>query len=118
MELRVPPINFSVLAGQVTSPLRTGESNGVIYCEFVIANNRLIKNKNSDKEEKTTFMPVIAWGKLAQDCIKFLSVESPVYVVGILETPMDAVRGKCGRARIRANEVQFLEKGVTKKSSD
>lgn len=115
MELRVPPINFAVIAGQVASPLKEGSHNKVPYCEFVVANNRLIKNRDQEKEEVTTFMPVIAWGKLAMDCRKYLTVESPVYVVGILETPYSASRGKCGKPRLRANEVQFLEKGIIKK---
>jgi single-stranded DNA-binding protein len=58
-------------------------------------------------------MPVITWGQLAIDCRKFLKTESPVYVAGSLETPLDTKTGRCGRPRIRATEVQFLEKTST-----
>jgi len=110
MDLKIPPINIAAIAGQVASPPRTGVSNGINYTEFVLVNNKLFRTKDKSMREKSTFIPVITWGKLAEDCANSLKTQSPVYVVGELETPYDPERNRCGKPRIRASEVQFLEK--------
>lgn len=110
MDLKIPPINIAAIAGQVASPPRSGESNGINFTEFVLVNNKLFRTKDKSMREKSTFIPVITWGKLAEDCLQSLTTQSPVYVVGELETPYDTKRGRCGKPRIRASEVQFLER--------
>ena len=115
MDLKVPPTNFVGIAGQVVSPPHFYERNGKDVCEFVIANNRSYKTRGGEYREKSCFIPIITWGRLAKDCHDCLETNSPVYVEGHLETPIVGPEERRGKPRIKASEVQFLEKGAARK---
>ncbi len=85
---------------------------GTPVCKFSIAINR----KFNDKDE-TTFLNIVTWSKLAENCAKYLNKGSKVAVVG--EIRMNEWEAKDGGKRkdyeINANQVQFLS---TKKNDD
>lgn len=118
MDLLVPSTNHITIAGQLVHlPHLTKEDNSV-QCQFVIANNSTYKTRKGVTKKKSCYIKIIAWGKLAEDCARFLDIESPVVVEGTMETPFvsPSNQSRRGDPRIRATDVQFLEKGIINKS--
>lgn len=118
MDLSVPATNNICIAGQVVSPPHFGERNNTPWTEFVIANNRTYRTRSGELKKRSCFIAVITWGNLATACAQYLDVESPVYIEGILETPLNHKTGKCSKARIKARDVEFLDKGETAQESN
>src|SRR5574343_132938 len=84
---------------------------GTPVCKFSIAINR----KFNDKEE-TTFLNVVTWSGLAENCAKYLNKGSKVAVVGeirVNEWEKDGSKRK--DYEINANQVEFLS---NKKNDD
>jgi single-strand DNA-binding protein len=87
----------------------TAQGNPV--CKFSIAINR----KFNDKED-TTFLNVVTWSGLAENCAKYLNKGSKVAVVGevrVNEWEKDGSKRK--DYEINANQVEFLN---NKKNDD
>lgn len=117
MDLLVPSTNRIIIAGQLVHPPDFNNKGNTPSCQFVIANNSLYKTKGRVSKTKSCFIKIIAWGKLAEDCYRFLDVESPVVIEGSLETPFVSPSHR-GDPRIRATDIQFLEKGIVQKHGD
>jgi len=85
---------------------------GTPVCKFSIAINR----KFNDKDE-TTFLNVVTWSGLAENCAKYLKKGSKVAVVG--EVRVNEWETESGEKKknyeISANQVEFLS---TKKNDD
>jgi single-strand DNA-binding protein len=84
---------------------------GTPVCKFSIAINR----KYNDKED-TTFLNVVTWSGLAENCAKYLNKGSKVAVVGevrVNEWEKDGSKRK--DYEINANQVEFLS---NKKNDD
>ena len=85
---------------------------GTPVCKFSIAINR----KYNDKED-TTFLNVVTWSGLAENCAKYLNKGSKVAVVG--EIRVNEWETESGEKKknyeINANKVQFLS---TKKNDE
>jgi len=60
----------------------TGQS----VTSFGVATSHSWTNANGEKEEKTEFHNIVAWGKLAEICAQYLSKGRKVYVEGRLQT--------------------------------
>jgi single-strand DNA-binding protein len=45
---------------------------GQAVCDFTIASNRRYTTSGGEKREETTFIRVTTWGKLAENCAKYL----------------------------------------------
>lgn len=82
----------------------TGE-NQVAICRFTIA-----VDKGYGQNKKTVWMPVVTFGKLAENCNKFLAKGRKVYVAG--EIDIREYEGQDGQKRffteVAANTVEFL----------
>jgi single-stranded DNA-binding protein len=115
MDLLVPSTNHIIIAGQLVHPPHLTQEDNPVRCQFVIANNSTYKTRKGVTKKKSCFMTIITWGKLAEDCARFLDVESPVVVEGAIETPLVSPSHR-GDPRIRATDIQFLEKGIINKS--
>jgi single-strand DNA-binding protein len=61
--------------------------NGEAVCNFSIATSDKWKDKNSgDKKEKTEWVSLVAFGKLAEICQQYLRKGSQVHVRGKMQT--------------------------------
>lgn len=104
-------MNKVYLIGRVTKDLELKMTpGGVAVLDLRLAVDDSYKGKDGQSVEKTIFLDVSVWGKLAEVCEKYLSKGSPVLVEGKLEmnewqTPEGEKRSKL---RVRANDVQFL----------
>jgi single-strand DNA-binding protein len=97
------------LIGNLTKDveLKTTQS-GKQVCRFSIAVNR--RFGNADGEKVTDFLNIVVWGKLAENCDKFLSKGKKVCVVGELQNRSweDDKGVKHVSTEIVADEVEFL----------
>lgn len=56
--------------------------NGNKVANMSIACSERWKDKNGEKQERTTWVPVVVWGPLADVCERYLRKGSKVYVCG------------------------------------
>lgn len=91
-----------------TEPEQSMTTSGMSCCKFQIAVSRNAKNKNGGHD--VDFIPITAWGALADNCARFLHKGNKVCVVGELQ--IDTFTGKDGYrksyTKISASEVEFL----------
>ena len=110
-------LNRVIVAGNLTRDpeLRTTASNRK-FTAMTIAINDVWKNKGGETIKKVTFINAIAWGNLAENCVKFLKKGRSVMVEGRIET--DKYEDKQGKTqlitRINCTSVVFLENSATK----
>lgn len=109
-------MNKVVLVGNLTSDptLRFIPGDGKAVCNFTIAVAR------NFKKDETDFIPVICWGKLAENTANFTSKGSQVAVSGSIRTSnyVNKDGQKVYKTEIQADEVQFLGKKGTKEKAD
>lgn len=79
-------------------------------CNFTIAVNR--KVKNSEGIFEADFIPVVVWGKLAENVGKYMTKGSLISVIGRLQirSYIDKDNNKKYAAEVVGEEVQFLER--------
>lgn len=96
-------MNSVILIGNLTrDPDYRETANGL--CKFSIA----VSDVYGDKE-KTSFIPIVVFGKQAQNCDKFLSKGSKVCVQGRIQTGSYEKDGrKIYTTDVIANMVEFL----------
>ena len=104
-------LNKVILIGNVThDPELKYTQNGTARTRFDIAINRVYKNSSGEKEEETTFAPIVTWGSLAENCANYLAKGRPVAVEGRLR--IDSFENSEGVKvkviEVVANSVQFL----------
>jgi single-strand DNA-binding protein len=78
-------------------------------CNFQIATSEYWNDKNGQKQERTEWHRIAAWGKLGELCGEYLAKGRQVYVEGKIEGrgyEKDGV--KKWSTSIRASSVQFL----------
>jgi single-strand DNA-binding protein len=84
--------------------------DGTAVCNFSIAVNETWKDKNGDKQERVTWIPIQATHKLAEICSQYLKKGSSVFVSGKFTTRK--WQDKDGQDRytteIRADAMQML----------
>lgn len=85
-------------------------TNGKSVCTFTIAINRRFKTEG---QQQADFIPIVAWGKTADICAKYLHKGSQVAVCGSIQTRSydDKNGNKVYVTEVNAEEVQFLSKG-------
>ena len=84
--------------------------NGKAVCNFSIACNEAWKGDDGNKQERTEWIKVVAWGKLAENCGKLLSKGKQVYIEGRLQTREwnDKDGNKRYSTEVVANTMQLL----------
>ena len=60
--------------------------DGTAVCNFSIAVSEKYKNKSGERIEKTEWVTLVAFGKLAEICTEWLKKGSLIYVCGKLQT--------------------------------
>lgn len=99
-------MNTAVIIGNLTRDVETRQSNAGAVAKFTVAVNR-IRSKN---EEGVDYLPVVTFGKLAENCGMFLSKGKKVAVQGRIQT--GSYENKEGQrvytTEIIAENVEFL----------
>ena len=84
--------------------------SGQAVTSFSVAVNRAYNSQSGEKKEEVSFIRVVAWAKLAENCNEYLKKGSPVFVEGRLQSrSWEAQDGtKRSTMEVVAQTVQFL----------
>jgi single-strand DNA-binding protein len=104
-------VNKAIILGNLgAKPELKYLPSGQAVCEIRIATNERFKDKGGAEQERTEWHRVVAWGKTAEHCAKYLDKGRSVYVEGRIQTRSwdDKDGNKKYATEIVANTVQFL----------
>lgn len=107
-------VNKVILVGNLGSdPELRNTSGGTSVCEFRLATNESWKGKDGQTQDRTEWHRVIVWGRLGENCGKYLAKGRQVYLEGRLQTRSweDKEGNKRYTTEIVARDVQFLGGG-------
>ncbi|MBK8206423.1 MAG: single-stranded DNA-binding protein [Planctomycetes bacterium] len=93
--------------------------SGTPVTEFRLAVSDSYTTSAGDKHDRTCFIDVVSWRKLAESCAEYLKKGSPVFVEGRLEQDTWTTGEGQRRSRIRvvAYSVQFIRREVERSAS-
>jgi len=78
-------LNKVILIGNLTAdPKLTYTESGTARGKFRIAINRQYKDSVGETQQDVTFVPIVTWGKQAENCANYLSKGKPVAIEGRL----------------------------------
>lgn len=97
----------NLTAAPETKTVNTADGQKTV-CNFTVAVNRCVRD-----DKKTDFYRVAAWGRLGENCARFLDKGRKVYVCGTVGATAFATRDGSVKAALElfANEVEFLGSG-------
>lgn len=99
-------LNKIMLAGNLTRDPETRTTpGGSVICEFGLAVNRKMKDK-----DETCFVSITVWGKQAEACGKYLTKGANAYIEGrlVYESWEDKSGAKRNSLKVVADNVQFI----------
>jgi single-strand DNA-binding protein len=102
-----------MLMGNLTRDPRIRQvASGVAVTDMGLATSEVYKNKDGEQVESTCFVDIVAWGRQAETCARYLCKGAPVFVEGRLQFDQWEAQdgGRRTKLRVRANRVQFLGK--------
>lgn len=106
-------VNKVILVGRLTRDPEAKETNGGTVARLGLATNESWTDRNGQKQERTEFHNITAFGSLADTCARYLSKGRQIYVEGSLQT--DEYTDRDGNQRkstgIKAKSIQFLSSG-------
>ena len=111
-------MNRVVLVGRLTKQpdLRFTAGKGTAIANFTLAVNRRFKTEGQPEAD---FIPIVVWGKQAENVANYLNKGSQAAVTGSIQTR--SYEAKDGTKRyvteINADEVQFLDSKGSKNNS-
>ena len=80
-------VNKVILLGNLgADPELRYTNSGTAVANFRIATNERWNDKNGEAQERTEWHNIVAWGKLAEICGKYLKKGRTVYIEGRLQT--------------------------------
>lgn len=80
-------LNRAMIIGNLTRDPETRTTpNGQSVCNFSVATSSQWTNAQGQKQERTEYHPIVAWGKLAEICAQYLAKGRKVYIEGRLQT--------------------------------
>ena len=89
--------------------LRT-TTGGDAVCGFSVADTEKWKDRNGAQQERTTWADVSVFGRMAENCAKYLSKGSKVRVYGSVHLDEYEHKGeKKAKLKLTAREVEFLD---------
>ncbi len=104
-------VNKVILVGNLgRDPELRYTPSGQAVANFSLATNESFTDKSGERQERTEWHRIVAWGKTAELCSQYLSKGRPVYIEGRLQTREweDKEGIKRQTTEIVANTVQFL----------
>ena len=105
--------NKTIVVGNLTRDPTTREvKEGTSVTGIGLAINDSYTSKSGEKIESTVFLDVDAWGKLGENCAKFLRKGASILVEGKIQQSSWVDNGGNNRSKLslRATNVQFLQK--------
>lgn len=103
-------LNICVLIGRLTKdPDLRYTPSGTAVAKFTLAVDR---PRRSDSEKETDFIPVVAWGKTAENCANYIGKGSLVAVEGRIQVRTYEAKdgGKRWATEVIADNVRFLDR--------
>ena len=114
-------LNRVIVVGNLTRDpeLKVTTSNRK-FTMMTVAVNDFWKNQNGELVKKATYLNVVAWGSLAENCVKYLKKGRSVMVEGRIETDKYEDRNgiKQNVTRINCTNILFLENSGRKDSEE
>lgn len=108
-------VNRVILVGNLGSePESKTTSSGQVVTTFSLATSETFNNREGERQERTEWHRVQAWGKLAELCERYLAKGKKIYVEGRIQYRSydDPQTGqKKYSTEIVANQVVFLSSG-------
>jgi single-strand DNA-binding protein len=108
-------LNRAMIIGNLTRDPETRTTpGGQMVCNFSVATSSQWTNAQGQKQERTEYHPIVAWGKLAEICSQYLGKGRKVYIEGRLQTrEWEAQDGsKKQRTEIVAENMIMLDRGT------
>jgi single-strand DNA-binding protein len=107
-------VNKVILVGRLgKDPEIRSIPSGTSVAKFSLATDERFTDKSGEKQERTEWHNIVAWGKLAEICGQYLRKGKLVYIEGSIRTDSwdDKETGvKKYRTEIIANTMQMLDK--------
>jgi single-strand DNA-binding protein len=104
-------VNKVILIGNLgRDPELRYTQSGQAVTNFTLATSENWTNRNGEREDRTEWHRIVAWGRTAELCAQYLSKGRTVYVEGRLQTREweDREGQKRRTTEITAQTVQFL----------
>ena len=105
------PVNKAIVLGNLgQDPEVRYTQGGQAVASFSVATSETFNDKNGERQERTEWHRIVAWGKTAELCGEYLRKGRQVYVEGRLQTRNweDKDGQKRYTTEIVAQNVQFL----------
>jgi len=106
-------VNKVLLIGRLgAAPEVRYTQDGAMITNFNLATDEQYKDKSGEKQQKTEWHRIVAFGKLAEICAKYLTKGKLVYIEGRIQTRQwnDKDGAKRYTTEIVASNMQMLEK--------
>lgn len=107
----MPAFNKAVLIGNLCKDVEIRTVGSTSVAQIRLAINESFMSKSGEKVEKTVFIDIEAWDKLADNCAKMIGKGASVLVEGRLQMDEwnDRDTGKKrSKIKVRADRVVFL----------
>jgi single-strand DNA-binding protein len=114
-------LNKAILIGRLgKDPEMRFTPSGRAVTNFSMATSDYWMDQNNERQERTEWHRIVAWGKLAETCAKILSKGKLVYIEGRLQTRAwdDRDGNKRYTTEIVANAMQILSPMDNSESKD
>ena len=80
-------LNRAMIIGNLTRDPETRTTpTGQTVCNFSVATSSQWTNAQGQRQERTEYHPIVAWGKLAEICTQYLGKGRKIYIEGRLQT--------------------------------
>lgn len=107
-------INKVILVGRLgKDPEMRSTPSGMSVAKFTVATDERFTDRNGEKQERTEWHNIAAWGKLGEICGQYLKKGKLVYIEGSIRTESwdDKESGqKKYRTEIVAREMKMLDR--------
>ncbi|MGH0028646.1 MAG: single-stranded DNA-binding protein [Myxococcota bacterium] len=104
-------VNKVILVGNLgRDPELRYTQSGQAVANFTLATTERFSNRDGDRQERTEWHRIVAWGRTAELCAQYLAKGRSVYIEGRLQTREweDKEGQKRRTTEITAQTVQFL----------
>lgn len=111
-------MNKAFLIGRLTrDPELRYTQSGTAVSNFSVAIDRMFTNQQGERE--ADFIPIVVWGKLAENCSKYISKGRLVGIAGRIQTRSYEAQDGTKRyvTEVVADEVQFLDRANSGQAS-
>ncbi len=107
-------INKVILVGRLgKDPEIRSTPGGQSVAKFTLATDERFTDRNGEKQERTEWHNIVAWGKLGEICGQYLKKGKLVYIEGRIRTDSwddKETNQKRYRTEIVANEMKMLDR--------